>query len=192
MTDTKRNKRKTVIICMTIFSCMVGLSYASVPLYRLFCQVTGWGGTPSQVAENQSVASQETMTIRFDASVSGKMPWSFRPQEHSMTVKVGETVLAFYQAKNPTARVTAGTATFNVLPNKAGKYFSKIDCFCFTEQTLQPGQMVDMPVTFFVDPAILTDPQTKNVREITLSYTFFEQDVPKEVAQSQKSDTSIK
>lgn len=161
---------------------MVSLSFAAVPLYDIFCRVTGWGGTPNRIAANTTTISEQKMTIRFDASIAKGMPWSFRPQEPKMDVRIGETALAFYQARSTASVPTAGTATFNVAPSKVGKYFTKIDCFCFTQQTLEPDQLVDMPVTFYVDPAILTDPDTKNIREITLSYTFFEQDLPKEVA----------
>lgn len=152
---------------------MVGLSYASVPLYDLFCRVTGYGGTTQQAEIAPDVVLDREMTIEFDANTSREMPWDFKPVEHKMTMKVGESGLAFYEAYNPTDRTIKGTATFNVTPQKVGQYFTKIDCFCFTEQVLQPGERVDMPVTFFVDPEIDNDPNAKEVKVITLSYTFF-------------------
>lgn len=156
---------------------MVGLAFASVPAYQLFCKVTGYGGTPK--VATQATAPQvlaRTMTVRFDASVNGTLPWRFVPAQGPMTVHVGEQSLAFYRAVNDSDVPITGTATFNVTPLKAAKYFTKIECFCFTEQTLQPGQTVDMPVTFYVDPAIVDDPHVSEVKTITLSYTFFKKE----------------
>ncbi len=153
---------------------MVGVSYAAVPLYDLFCRVTGFGGT-TQIAETAPDAvSERLITVRFDASLNRKMPWRFAPPKESVALPIGTTGLAFYRAENPTERTITGTATFNVSPPEAGIYFSKIDCFCFTEQVLQPGQSADMPVSFFIDPDILTDHEMDDVKTITLSYTFFE------------------
>ncbi|WP_340150792.1 cytochrome c oxidase assembly protein [uncultured Sneathiella sp.] len=172
----KKQSNKSVRLAAILVSVvvgMVGLSYASVPLYDLFCRVTGYGGTTQQAEIAPDVILDREMTIEFDANTSREMPWDFKPVEHKMTMKVGETGLAFYEAYNPTDRKIKGTATFNVTPQKVGQYFTKIDCFCFTEQVLQPGERVDMPVTFFVDPEIDNDPNAREVKVITLSYTFF-------------------
>ncbi|MCB1521063.1 MAG: cytochrome c oxidase assembly protein [Hyphomicrobiaceae bacterium] len=152
---------------------MVGVAYAAVPLYRIFCQVTGYGGTPQIASAASDRVLDKTITVRFDANVARALGWEFQPTQRTVEVKLGESVLAHYSAKNPSAIPTKGTATFNVTPDSAGAYFNKIACFCFTEQKLEPGQMVDMPVTFFVDPAILDDPDARKLSEITLSYTFY-------------------
>lgn len=155
---------------------MVGMAYASVPLYTLFCQVTGFGGT-TQVAEAPADrVIDRKIDIAFDANVNRNFPWKFKPVQTRVTLKVGEQGIAFYRAKNLTDRTITGTAVFNVTPPLAGKYFNKVQCFCFTEQTLKPGQSVDMPVTFFVDPDIDKDKDLKNLKTITLSYTFYEAD----------------
>ncbi|MCF3630010.1 cytochrome c oxidase assembly protein [Thalassospiraceae bacterium LMO-SO8] len=170
------NNRRTALALFAVVGGMVGLSYASVPLYQLFCQVTGYGGT-TQVsdagAKTVSSAMQgRTVTIAFDANVARDLNWDFRPEQRRVTLHAGEQALAFYSAKNDESTPVTGTASFNVTPYKAGIYFTKIECFCFTEQTLQAGQQVDMPVQFYVDPEFFTDPNTKDVREIVLSYTF--------------------
>ena len=153
---------------------MLGMSYAAVPLYKLFCQVTGYAGTTQRAKAAPQKPTEQMITVRFDANISRDLGWQFKPLQRSMTLKIGEEKLAFYTAVNSGNTLLTGTATFNVTPALAGSYFNKIACFCFTEQTLQPGESVDMPVSFFVDPDILTDPDTKNIKEITLSYTFFE------------------
>jgi len=153
---------------------MIGAAYAAVPLYDLFCRVTGFGGT-TQIAEAApGKASDRLITVRFDASLNRKLPWKFEAPDNAVSLPVGESGWAFYSAKNMTDRTITGTATYNVSPDKAGYYFSKVDCFCFTEQVLAPGEAVDMPVSFFIDPEILTDPEMDDVKTITLSYTFFE------------------
>ncbi len=152
---------------------MIGLAYASVPLYQLFCQVTGFGGTTQRAFTAPTNVKDTTITIRFDANVSSELNWSFTPTQQTQTVKLGEMVLAFYQATNASKESVTGTAVFNVSPPEAGVFFNKIECFCFTEQTLKPGEKVELPVSYFVDPAILDDPDSKQVREITLSYTFY-------------------
>lgn len=152
---------------------MGGLAYASVPLYELFCRVTGFGGT-TQVAESlPETISERRIAIRFNADVNPDLPWAFQPVEREVSLQVGESGLAFYRASNRAALPRAGTATFNVTPLKAGQYFNKVQCFCFTEQVLQPGESMDMAVSFFVDPAIEEDPNLDEVKTITLSYTFF-------------------
>lgn len=154
---------------------MLGLGYASVPLYRIFCQVTGFGGTTRRVDEAQAAMvrdSGRTISIRFDANVERGMPWQFRPLQLTDTVSIGARDMALFWAKNDSEQTVTGTASFNVEPEQAAKYFNKIQCFCFTEQTLKPGEDVRMPVLYYVDPAILDDPDNRDVEQITLSYTF--------------------
>ena len=169
-----RNTR-TALLAGLLVCGMTGLAFASVPLYRLFCQVTGFDGTTMRAALDsvpRPVAGKE-MSVRFDANASPSLPWQFKPEKARETVTIGEREIAFYSAKNLSARAVTGTATFNVTPAKAGKYFSKIQCFCFTEQVLKPGEEVRMPVVFYVDPAILKDAEAREISEITLSYTFY-------------------
>jgi cytochrome c oxidase assembly protein subunit 11 len=156
---------------------MVGLAYASVPLYRIFCQVTGYGGTTQRAEIGSDVILDREMKVRFDANTAG-IDWDFAPVETEIRVKVGETRLAFYEATNHASHTVTGTATFNVTPLQAGAYFNKIDCFCFTEQTLKAGETAQMPVSFYIDPAIADDPEMDGVGTITLSYTFFETETP--------------
>lgn len=159
---------------------MLGLGYAAVPLYQLFCQVTGFGGTTQRAtgadadlaARMAQSAGGKTISIRFDATTARGMPWTFAPEQVTDKVQIGEREMAFFTARNDSAEPVTGNATFNVEPEQTGRYFNKIQCFCFTEQTLQPGQEVRMPVLFFVDPAILDDPNAVDVEQITLSYTF--------------------
>ena len=173
-TDNRKKNRLTAMVLFTVAGSMVGLAFAAVPLYKLFCQVTGFGGTPKIAAQPPAAApSERTITVRFDANVSPALAWRFLPEKTQVTVRAGEPTLAFYRATNLSDAPLAATATFNVTPFKAGKYFSKIDCFCFTKQRLAPGEEVAMGVEFFVDPRIFTDPNTQDVTTITLSYTFF-------------------
>ncbi len=159
---------------------MLGLGYAAVPLYELFCQVTGFGGTTQRASETDAdvaarIASSTgapTISVRFDASTASGMPWTFRPAQSTDTVQIGQRDLAFYTARNDGDYPVTGTATFNVEPEQAGRYFNKIQCFCFTEQVLEPGQEVRMPVLYYIDPAALEDPNMEGVEQITLSYTF--------------------
>lgn len=165
---------------------MLGLGYAAVPLYQLFCQVTGFAGTTQRATEDDAdlaarmaqSAGAKTVSIRFDASTSHDMPWLFRPEQVTETVQIGERDMAFFIARNNSTKPITGNATFNVEPEQTGQYFNKIQCFCFTEQTLQPGQEVRMPVLFYIDPAILDDPNAKDVEQITLSYTFHRKPEP--------------
>ncbi len=168
-----RKHRRVAILCASFVAVMVGVSYAAVPLYEAFCRVTGFGGT-TQVAEAAPGAVEgRTVTVRFDANVAGGLPWSFKPKVRSVTVPYGEQTMIAYESANLSSRWTAGTATFNVTPTQAGIHFNKIQCFCFSEQGLEGGEAVDMPVLFFVSPDALDDPNMANVTEITLSYTFF-------------------
>ena len=151
---------------------MVGMSYAAVPLYDLFCRVTGFGGTTQIASERSNTVSDRPIKVRFDAMTTN-IDWAFQPIQRQIDLKVGENALAFYRATNRTTASLTGTATFNVTPLKVGAYFSKVECFCFTEQTLGPGETIEMPVAFYVDPAIDDDPNLKDVKTITLSYTFY-------------------
>lgn len=173
-------KLRTGLLAGGLACSMVGMGYASVPLYRLFCQVTGLGGTTQKATgDAPGAVAGKMIRIRFDANHSPELPWEFKPEESVDAVAVGARDMAFYTAKNLAHYPVKGTATFNVTPTQAGRYFNKIQCFCFTEQTLAAGKEVRMPVTFFVDPAILTDPATKDIAEITLSYTFYPVDEAK-------------
>ena len=182
--------RRKAIPLVAVGLGMAGLAWASVPLYDLFCRVTGYGGTTQVAASAPSKVLDQTVTVRFDASLNRGMPWQFKPVQTSMTVHIGETALAFYEAYNPTDRVVAGTASYNVAPFSVGGYFTKIDCFCFTEQVLQPGERVSMPVTFYVDPEIVEDPETSRLPTITLSYTFYETELDSQAGLSQDNKTS--
>jgi cytochrome c oxidase assembly protein subunit 11 len=174
MDDKLRRRNRLVMVSLFgLVAGMVGLAYASVPLYDLFCKVTGFGGTTQRAEVAPTTILDRKITVRFNADVDNKLPWAFRPEQKEITLKLGETGLAAYRAENRTANATVGTASFNVTPDKAGQYFNKIECFCFTEQVLQGGQAVDMPVAFFVDPAMAQDRNMEDVTTITLSYTFF-------------------
>ncbi len=175
-----RSKTRTVRWLAFLVLAMVSLSFASVPLYDWFCRVTGYAGTTTVAETGSDTVLDRKILVRFDGSVTSEMPWVFRPAQTTMELKIGETGLAFYEAYNPTGEVVAGTAAFNVLPYAAGEYFTKIDCFCFEIQVLQPGERVMMPVTFYVDPAIVNEPELPNLKEITLSYTFSVTDIPEE------------
>ena len=165
-------QKKTGLALVGVAVLMLGLSFAAVPFYDWFCRVTGFGGTTAVAEAAPDTILDQTIQIRFDGSTSGGLAWEFKPVQRTMTVRIGENALAFYEAHNPTDRVIAGTASYNVTPDAAGGYFSKIACFCFTEQTLQPGEEVHMPVLFFVDPSIAQDPDAAPVQQITLSYSF--------------------
>ncbi|MGL6209658.1 MAG: cytochrome c oxidase assembly protein [Paracoccaceae bacterium] len=173
---------RTALQLVAVVVTMGALSFAAVPFYDWFCRTTGFGGTPLVAETESDTILDQTMIVRFDASLDAGMPWEFTPVQRSMTVRLGETGLAFYEAYNPTNRPIAGTASYNVSPDASGGYFTKIACFCFEEQVLQPGERVSMPVTFYVDPSILQDPDAKFVKEITLSYTFHETEISDEQA----------
>jgi cytochrome c oxidase assembly protein subunit 11 len=163
----------TAFVCVAVVAGMVGLSFAAVPLYTLFCQVTGFGGTTQRADGPADRVLDRKVTIRFDANTGNGLDWRFRPMTRQVTLRVGETGEAIFRAENTSGVPLAGTATFNVTPEQVGIYFTKIACFCFTEQTLQPGEALDMPVIFYVDPAIAEDGELDYIRTITLSYTFF-------------------
>ena len=156
-----------------LVAAMTGLSFAAVPLYRMFCQVTGYGGVPQRAEAAPERGLDRAILVRFDANVDRTLPWSFAPVERVIEVKIGETALAFFKAANTSNAPVTGTAVFNVVPERAARYFNKIECFCFKEQTLAAGASVEMPVSFFIDPKLVDDEDTKNISEITLSYTFY-------------------
>lgn len=176
-------KTKTVTQAVSLVVFMGALAWASVPFYDWFCRVTGFGGVPntSQVASDEIL--EQTITVKFDASIARGMEWQFKPLAREVELRIGETGLAFYEAYNPTDRPIAGSASYNVAPYEAGFFFTKIQCFCFEEQVLMPGERVEMPVTFYVDPELVTDRDAKYVKEITLSYTFYEIDLPEDALQ---------
>jgi cytochrome c oxidase assembly protein subunit 11 len=165
-------KTRTALFLVLLVFGMTGMAFASVPLYRMFCELTGFDGTPRR-AEKAPGAVEGEIGVRFDANVHPGLPWKFEPEQKTVEAVPGAPTKIFYRAQNLTARTITGQAAFNVSPDQAGKYFNKIECFCFTEQTLKPGQTVDMPVIFFVDPKLMTDEDTKDIHEITLSYTFY-------------------
>jgi len=173
----ENRNRRVGIIALAVAIAMLGVGYAAVPLYRLFCQVTGFAGTTQRATEAEAAVAAEKATgdkisIRFDASIDRGMPWAFRPEQVTQKVTIGQRSMAYFTAKNNSAVPVTGTASFNVSPEQAGRYFNKIQCFCFTEQTLQPGEEMRMPVLYFIDPAALEDDNMKGVQQITLSYTF--------------------
>ncbi|MEM1075906.1 MAG: cytochrome c oxidase assembly protein [Pseudomonadota bacterium] len=181
---------KTVAQTVGVVIFMGGLAWASVPLYDWFCRVTGFGGVTgvSEVAPEDVL--DQTIMVRFDGSLNNHMPWEFKPVVREMEVRIGASGLAFYEAYNPTDRPVAGSASYNVTPYQAGGFFNKIQCFCFEEQVLQPGERVQMPVTFYVDPEIVDDREGKHIHTITLSYTFYEIDLPEEYADAQAAETT--
>ncbi len=190
--DNAGGKRHLVIaaVCTVIVAGMVGLSFAAVPLYRLYCQVTGYAGTTQRAEAASDKVLDRTLTVRFDSNVASDLPWIFEPEQRRLEVKIGENTLAFYKATNTSDHAVTGSAVFNVTPESAGVYFNKVQCFCFTEQRLEPGQSVDMAVSFYVDPAFVDDEDTKGLSELTLSYTFYPVKKPeKKVGQAETGNT---
>lgn len=184
----ERSNRLVAGVCVAFFGGMVGMAYAAVPLYAMFCQMTGYGGTTQRVEQYSDRVLDRKITVRFDANVSSGLPWNFKPVQREMTMKIGETAQAHYTATNIFDTPSAGRATFNVTPEMAGAYFNKVECFCFTDTTLKPGETLDMPVVFFVDPDIADVPELKNISTITLSYTFFPIEEDKPVAAAPQAD----
>lgn len=183
-----RANTRTGLMAAAIALSMVGVGFAAVPIYRIFCQVTGFGGTTMRVSEAQAAtveAVSKTIVVRFDANQRG-LPWEFKPERPTDTVSIGARDMSIFIAKNLSNAPMVGTATFNVTPAQAGKYFNKIQCFCFTEQRLEAGQEIRMPVLYYVDPKIMTDPETKDIEEITLSYTFYPVETPNTVDPQEK------
>lgn len=171
-----------LVACLVFVGGMVGAAYAAVPLYRLFCQVTGYNGTTQRVEQYSETVLNQTMRVSFDANTSSGLNWEFKPVDKMVEPKIGETIQINYTATNRSPVATTGTAVFNVTPMEAGAYFNKVQCFCFTETTLKPGETLDMPVVFFIDPDIVKAEETKNIRNITLSYTFYPSQGAKPVA----------
>jgi cytochrome c oxidase assembly protein subunit 11 len=174
--------RKTAAVLALVAGLMVSLSFAAVPFYDWFCRVTGYGGTTGVADAASDVILDQTIKVRFDASREAGMPWEFKASQVDLTLRIGENGLAFYEAYNPTDMPVAGIASYNVMPDQAGAYFIKVQCFCFTEQVLQPGERIMMPVAFFVDPAIVDHEEARNIKEITLSYTFHQTALPNDGA----------
>lgn len=174
--EMSRRNRRAALLALCFAVGMLGMGYAAVPLYRMFCEATGFGGTTMKVSEADAsafVVTDKQITVRFDSNVSSALPWRFKPENPTEKITIGARDMAAFEAENLSSQPVSGTATFNVTPVQAGRYFAKVQCFCFTEQTLQPGEKVRMPVIYYVDPAIMTDPETKDIEEITLSYTFY-------------------
>jgi len=167
-----RRNGKVALICATAFFGMIGAAYAAVPLYKLFCQATGFDGTVRKAQVAPSRILDRKVTIRFDANIR-ELPWQFQTLQASQDIRIGDTGLAFFKVTNPTDKPQTGRALYNVVPESAGPYFQKLECFCFSSQTIQPHQTVEFPVVYFVDPQFADDPETKGKNEITLSYTFF-------------------
>lgn len=171
--DLNRRHRRVGMAAALFAVCMVGMAYAAVPLYRLLCQATGFAGTTQRATKPADTILERKITVRFDANVASGLNWQFTPIVNDMTVKIGENGLAFYRATNRSDRRVTGTATFNVTPEQLGIYFNKLECFCFKEQALEPGQSIEMPVSFFIDPAIEKDALARGISHVTLSYTFY-------------------
>jgi cytochrome c oxidase assembly protein subunit 11 len=178
VSDLQRKNRKILTITLGFVASMIALSFASVPLYKRLCQVTGWGGTTQTAARNTNKVYDREMVIQFNADTDTHLPWVFKPDVRNVKIKVGQNALITYSAENKGKLPIAGTAIHNVTPLKAGQYFNKTQCFCFGEQILQPGQKVHMPVTFFIDPKIMDDRELRDLKTITLSYTFYRHDSP--------------
>ncbi|HEV7245859.1 MAG TPA: cytochrome c oxidase assembly protein [Shinella sp.] len=173
-----------VAMCCSFVIGMAGMAYAAVPLYEMFCKVTGYGGTTQRVEQASDIILDKTIKVRFDANVGPGLAWSFEPVQREVEMKIGETVQIMYRARNMASKATTGQATFNVTPQAAGAYFNKVQCFCFTETTLKPGEELIMPVVFFVDPEIVKPVETKGIHTITLSYTFYPHEATKPVVSS--------
>ena len=183
----QRSNKAVAIACVGFFGGMIGMAYAAVPLYQLFCQVTGYGGTTQRVEQYSQTVLDRDIKIRFDANTSGGLPWQFKPVDRDVTIKIGETTQVSYEAKNIASTPASGRASFNVTPQMAGAYFMKVECFCFTDTELKPGETMDMPVVFYVDPAIVDVPELKDITTITLSYTFFPLNQEKPLAAVRKT-----
>lgn len=175
MDDLAKRNRRILIRTLAAVGVMIGLSFASVPLYRAFCKVTGFGGTTREAVTAPTRILDREMTVQFNADVDANLPWYFKPDLWQTKVKIGQSALVSFTAENRSKSPVVGSAVYNVTPQRAGKYFNKIQCFCFGEQVLEPGQKVHMPVLFFVDPKIMDDPELKDLKTITLSYTFYRQ-----------------
>lgn len=190
-TSSHRSNRVVVGTCLAFVGGMVGMAYAAVPLYDMFCRVTGYNGTTQRVEQASDVILDEKVKVTFDANTSGGLPWEFKPVQRDIDIRIGETVQVMYKAKNLSSKPTTGQATFNVTPMQAGAYFNKVQCFCFTETTLQPGEEMEMPVVFFVDPDMVKAVETKDIKTLTLSYTFYPREPSKPVAQVKTEENKL-
>ena len=190
-TPKQRSNRVVVGTCLAFVAGMVGMAYAAVPLYDMFCRVTGYNGTSQRVEQASDVILDEKVRVTFDANTSGGLPWEFKPVQRDIDIRIGETVQVMYRAKNLSSKPTTGQATFNVTPMQAGAYFNKVQCFCFTETTLQPGEEMEMPVVFFVDPDMVKAVETKDIKTLTLSYTFYPREPSKPVAQVKTEENKL-
>ncbi|CAN7547506.1 cytochrome c oxidase assembly protein [Ensifer sp. ENS07] len=190
-TSSQRSNRVVVGTCLAFVGGMVGMAYAAVPLYDMFCRVTGYNGTTQRVEQASDVILDEKVKVTFDANTSGGLPWEFKPVQRDIDIRIGETVQVMYKAKNLSSKPTTGQATFNVTPMQAGAYFNKVQCFCFTETTLQPGEEMEMPVVFFVDPDMVKAVETKDIKTLTLSYTFYPREPSKPVAQVKTEENKL-
>lgn len=189
--NMRARKRMTAWLVVVTVAGMVAMSFAAVPLYREFCQLTGYAGTPRIFAAASNGEVDRTVTVGFNADIGPGLSWTFTPAQGPMTIKLGETALAHFKARNDSDHPIIGKATFNITPFKAAIYFDKIACFCFTEQRLEPGEEVLMPVTFYVDPALASDPATRDVNNVTLSYTFYQADDSPQVSQSRDGSAAV-
>ncbi|MBB5538678.1 cytochrome c oxidase assembly protein [Rhizobium giardinii] len=182
--DRKKDRANGVIVasCVAFVFGMVGMAYAAVPLYDMFCKVTGYNGTTKRVEQASDVILDKTIKVTFDANTAPGLPWDFKPVQRDIELKIGETVQVAFEATNMSKKPTTGQAVFNVTPMAAGAYFNKVQCFCFTETTLQPGEKMEMPVVFFVDPEIVNTVETKGINTLTLSYTFYAREPSKPIA----------
>lgn len=190
-TSSQRSNRVVVGTCLAFVGGMIGMAYAAVPLYDMFCRVTGYNGTTQRVEQASDVILDEKVKVTFDANTSGGLPWEFKPVQRDIDIRIGETVQVMYKAKNLSSKPTTGQATFNVTPMQAGAYFNKVQCFCFTETTLQPGEEMEMPVVFFVDPDMVKAVETKDIKTLTLSYTFYPREPSKPVAQVKTEENKL-
>lgn len=195
-TDKKKGTRSNAgiaIFCLSLVAGMGGLAYASVPLYQLFCQVTGYGGTTRATSSLDGIVARDyEMKVRFDANISNDLGWDFKPVQREVVIKTGVQTKISYMATNQTNETITGTATFNVTPQSAGAYFNKMECFCFTETTLKPGESLEMPVVFFIDPEIADEEETRNIKSITLSYTFYPTELTAKPVARLESQSSVK
>ncbi len=174
----QRRHRRVALTVVGAVAGMLGMAYAAVPLYQMFCRATGFGGVPQIASTESATRGQKVMTIHFDANIASDLPWTFEPEQTSIKLRTGETATVFYKVKNRSNKTTIGLATYNVTPERSGMFFNKIACFCFSEQTLGPGETMDMPVVFYIDPAVETDEIMKSQESITLSYTFYAAKTP--------------
>ena len=190
-TSHARSKRVPAIITVGVASLMLGMSFAAVPLYRMFCAMTGYGGTTQRVVSAPAAPGERTLTVRFDSNVAGGLPWRFEPETKQISARTGETKTVFYRVTNLTDRAITATASYNVTPDQAGTYFDKLNCFCFSEQTLGPKETAEWPVVFFLDPALEKDEAMRRVEQLTLSYTFFETKKPARSAEQAEPKSRI-